>query len=353
MLKHFKSKTVIEELQNIEKKLTNLENKIIEQEHRPYRVLTSIYKYGFGDDKKKRESAWKSFISYVVRRQVVTYVIAISTSIIAVVSLYLAYRSNSILETQNDLIAAQNKRLDEQTYLAEAERRSSYVFLLANVIDQVREDLISSGGDSLSNSTIAMISSTSLGFKPYRLLEADSLSRLVSPERGQLLIYLVNLKMKKQIYDKIYKYTDFSYSEVNDGYMQNAYLKNAHLEFSNFKGTILTGANMDGANLKNANFMYSTLANVDFNSASTMYMNIDRSFVQKNFFIDFKNSFKPYRKEFASLDDKGLMNPLSMELFAGYNQIVSNFELDTAQLKYKSYSVGDTIVRYYQVGKKK
>jgi len=118
-----------------------------------------------------------------------------------------------LMGTQNSLLFGQNSRIDTQNYriniqnnLIEADRRSSLIFLMSNILDRVNEEVkvqklsVPYGIDNdsitilkdnfkfhLSNPLIGRIIALSRAFRPYKLLAGDTLStELVSPERGQL-----------------------------------------------------------------------------------------------------------------------------------------------------------------------
>jgi hypothetical protein len=122
--------------------------------------------------------------AHIIRRLtrigVVAFLIAITPSC-------LLYCQNNLLENQNRLIVNQNTRIEQQTYLQEAGRRSSLIFLMNNVLDKMDEELKSpvNKDRNLSDQLIGRIVALSKSLKPYKYLESDSLSMTVSPERGQ------------------------------------------------------------------------------------------------------------------------------------------------------------------------
>jgi len=115
---------------------------------------------------------------------------------------------NKLVQQQNIKIEHQNKRLDQQTNLQEAERRSSLVFLFSNIMDAIDSELKDSLNkkDTLSKQLIGRIIALSTRLSPYRYLtEGDTLiSHPLSPERGQLLVNLVESDLDSNTYKKIW-----------------------------------------------------------------------------------------------------------------------------------------------------
>ena len=142
---------------------------------------------------------------------------------------------NQLFGLQNTLLDSQNYRLGLQNNLIEADRRGALVVLMSNIMDQldreIREQKLEdqakydSIGYKLSDPLIGRIAALSQGFLPYRYLEGDTLTeREVSPERGQLLLSLVNSNLDSVTNDKIYQAAKFEYS-----YLQGADLFGANL----------------------------------------------------------------------------------------------------------------------------
>lgn len=60
---------------------------------------------------------------------------------LAIIPIWLLWQQNVKMERQNGLIKTQNTRIDQQTNLIEADRRSSLIFLMSNVMDKVDEEI--------------------------------------------------------------------------------------------------------------------------------------------------------------------------------------------------------------------
>ncbi|MBL7806111.1 MAG: pentapeptide repeat-containing protein [Saprospiraceae bacterium] len=196
------------------------------------------------------------------------------TLLLALAPLTLALLQTYYLKKQNEKFDVQNKRIEQQTYLQEAERRSSLVFLFDNVLDRMDDELRRNpAGRELSPQLIGRIVALSKALKPYRFLEGDTItSRQSSPERGQLLLSLVASKLGRNTYDQIYLLADFSYATLDNVNLDKAYLANINLSYAQLKSVSLSGAD-----LRNANFEGSEWddAHVVFTPAKPFAANFD------------------------------------------------------------------------------
>lgn len=167
-----------------------------------------------------------------------------------------------ILINQNSLIENQNRRLDQQTYLQEAERRSSLVFMLDGIMQDIDKELKSDSSGNLSEGLIGRIISISHALKPYHFLRGDTLTKKeLSPERGQLLINLTNSKISKQTLNRIYLTGNFTDSDLTGFVCSKCWLENI---------------NLTGSDLSNSLIMHTRLQNVNFSDAiiSANFINV-------------------------------------------------------------------------------
>ena len=215
-----------------------------------------------------------------------------------------------LLKTQNNLIEGQNNRLDQQTYLQEAERRSSMML----VLDQTMQQIIAEGyrnDGKLSQASKTRLIALSKILKPYRYLDNDTLTnRVVSLERGYMLLSLlesnirlktnIDVNSKKSLIEAInFEYAELTNAEINDLNLRDIQLKNVNLNNSNliksyiqncnffnasliqtdFSGTdINKGTNFNSANLTNATFSGASFNKVSFKNAllkNTNFKNAD------------------------------------------------------------------------------
>lgn len=164
-----------------------------------------------------------------------------------------------------NLIINQNKRLDQQTYLQEAERRSALVFLMGNIFDEMNQELKDTSNKEkyLSQPLIRQIISLSHGLRPYKFLVNDELTdKEYSPERGELLIVLANSGINVESLMEIYRYSDFSSSYLPKAQFRNGFLRGARLDYSN-----LSGSNLSKADLMETSLINADLFKVDLRKA--------------------------------------------------------------------------------------
>lgn len=195
-------------------------------------------------------------------------ILGISTLVLGIFGAYL-------LCMQNKLIEQQNKRIVQQTYLQEAERRSALVFLMGNIFDEVSSELKdkSNKDGSLSPQLIGRIVALSHSLIPYKSLMGGELSRLdYSIERGQLLITLVNSGINENTLREIYAKSNFTHSYLVDINLSNAYLH----------GINLTTSIMRDVNLSGADLSYSTLKKVNLIGANLRETVLDYSYIYKS-----------------------------------------------------------------------
>lgn len=187
---------------------------------------------------------------------------------------------NEKLEHQNELISSQNLLLDQQINLEEGNRRSSYVFLMSNIMDKIDEELKNTrnGRRYLSEELIGRIVSLSHAFRPYRYLENNRLiPSPLSPERGQLLYALVNSRLDLPTYDQIFAKANFSYSDLPRANFTGAYLKGINLSYANINHGNFKDAILDGANFQQSQLDYAIFDNTLMNEANFRQANLVHS----------------------------------------------------------------------------
>ena len=74
---------------------------------------------------------------------------------------------------QNKLFESQNKKMDQQTQLVEASRRSTQMFIMGEVFSDLNKELNDplNVKDTLSNTLVGRIISLSRSMKPYKYLQ--------------------------------------------------------------------------------------------------------------------------------------------------------------------------------------
>lgn len=193
-----------------------------------------------------------------------------------------------LLVSQNKMLKIQNERIEDQNALMEGQRRSSLVFLMGNLLDEISNEidqqrtakadgdvkLLDSLGYSLSNSLVNRISSLSRGFLPYRILVDGKLSEdEYSIERGQLLLALAESNLDSVTNYRVFTKSDFSSSYLRKVNFANVDLSNVRMPNSDLRQAVfnrvtLNGSVLDGSDLRGAEFSYVTGRNTELQGVS-------------------------------------------------------------------------------------
>ncbi|MEM6844620.1 MAG: pentapeptide repeat-containing protein [Bacteroidota bacterium] len=187
--------------------------------------------------------------------------IAFLPTLLLLLDSFLLFNQNQLFRLQNEQISKQTDKITIQTELLESNRRSSYVFLMNNVLDQVASELKGDwNGDKIKNLSpeiTSRIIALSHAFKPYRYLEKGRLiDASISPERGQLLITLLSSGIDSVTLSIIYRNGNFTYSDLRNTNLENAYLDFINLAGSNLSGTFIYGTSFKYAILNNCDISY-------------------------------------------------------------------------------------------------
>ncbi|BDS10445.1 pentapeptide repeat-containing protein [Aureispira anguillae] len=180
----------------------------------------------------------------------------------------LVRQQNKKIDAQTGLIQHQNQRLDQQTYLQEADRRSSLVFLFSNIMDAIDKELKDDyGKDSIRNLSpqlIGRIVALSTRLKPYNYLSGDTLiKKPLSPERGQLLVNLVESQLDSVSYKLIFEKARFNNADLSGSNLKGAYLVGADMRGADLSEVNLIGADMKGADLSEVNLIGADMKGAD------------------------------------------------------------------------------------------
>jgi uncharacterized protein YjbI with pentapeptide repeats len=178
-------------------------------------------------------------------------------------SSFLIYQQGRFFKTQ---LQNQNRKISELSVLIESGRKGSQVILMSNLLKNVEEEL--KQNNTLSDAVIARIAALSFSFKPYKYLEGDSLSgKEYSPERGQLLMALLLMKIDTGSFTKIKQRTTFAGADLRGADLKNADLSYSTLGSANFKETDLSDANLKNADLNDANLWGANLNRANLSGA--------------------------------------------------------------------------------------
>lgn len=191
--------------------------------------------------------------------------------------------TTSLILNQNKLIQAQNDRIEQQTFLQEANRRSSQLFLLGDVLSDINKELndINNTNDSLSNTLIGRITGLSHAMKPYRYIDGVKLiDKPMSPERSQLLQALLNSQIDEESLSRIYNGSDFSYSELSDNIYRIRFADFVNLSYSKLKDIEFSGPSM-----VSAKFNYSDLEGAKFIGCDLSFVKFKNTNLKKAWII--------------------------------------------------------------------
>lgn len=217
---------------------------------------------------------------------------------------------------QNQLLEAQNKKIDMQTQLMESERRSSLIFMMSNILDKVDYEIKEQNWKieafksldnpwvglpdslryNLSTPLIGRVVALSRAFQPYYRLQDTVLSKRVSsPERGQLFIALMQNKLDSATQSAIaingnfsfavirqirldnakFQHISLSHADLSGASLASAFLKCADLSESTLQHTVFVGANLIRANLKGADLKGALLGRTKLMEANLEGANLE------------------------------------------------------------------------------
>ncbi|WP_075344313.1 pentapeptide repeat-containing protein [Tenacibaculum agarivorans] len=232
----------------------------------------------FNEDKKLSKDTIADVTANIIWRLTRIGIVGL---LIALLPTVLLVQQNWIITKQNKLFEKQNEKIEIQTQLEEASRRSSQMFIMGEVLSDINKELENKDSTEgiLSSTLMGRIISLSRAMKPYKFIQTytaesaykDSLglTKLLSPERGQLLITLLHSNINKVfLRDSMlnnrninFRYADLSFLQVNNRDLSGIDLKSASLDFSNFDNVTLKRVNLNEASIVNTSFKNVALHN--------------------------------------------------------------------------------------------
>ncbi len=229
--------------------------------------------------------AWYSWMNF--RRWIVTIFQTLFISFGGVLGTVLLYNQNKLLIQQNQLLTSQNIRLDQQTYLQEADRRSSLIFLMGNLLDAIDNELQADRGQpgvrDLSPQLVGRVIALSASLRPYRYLERDSLvARELSPERGQLLLSITNSQLDNSTLRQIFSSADFSFADLSGAVFASEYLAGINLQEADLSGANFFHAELTGADLNRADLSEAILSEATLRKANLSNTDLRQSVLEHN-----------------------------------------------------------------------
>ncbi|EAQ49536.1 MULTISPECIES: pentapeptide repeat-containing protein [Leeuwenhoekiella] len=217
---------------------------------------------------------------------------AVLPSILLIFQTYYLGKQNMLITGQSEMFKQQNKRLDQQTYLQEAERRGQTLLIMDNMLKEISTDVSRSSANAIDDATAGRLISLSKMLKPYKYLENDSLiARVTSPERGYLLVSLLetginlNTTARSRSNGRLIERLDFTYAELRNLSLKGADLiqidlSNADLRNSSFNGIDFEKANLQNTWLHETNLTYASLKEANLEHAVLQNAILDYSNLQ-------------------------------------------------------------------------
>jgi len=159
--------------------LIRIEAQLLEQEHRPLKLIKNYFNREKWDENDPRRRAVKVAIFWRILFS--PGIIATTGGIIALCSLGVLIWQTSVLLNQNALIKNQNKAINQQSYLIEAQRRSSLQFEISEILNRIDDELSRDTiNRKLSPQLKSRIVAATVSMKPYRIYENDTLKEAYS-----------------------------------------------------------------------------------------------------------------------------------------------------------------------------
>lgn len=208
---------------------------------------------------------WRQIKSYGFN-----FLIAVLVALLGAVGAY-------FMSKQNNLLAIQNSYIKTQMNIEESSRVVEWLSLLENVLAKVDSAIEldpTPGPKKLNDFLIKEISSLSYFFKPYNYLEieGDTLMDLhLSPERGFLLVSLLDRNIDKKSYDKIFEHSTFEYADLENVDLDSCYLKGITLNYANLRNVSLKGADMSDAEINYSHLQEAKLIGCNLLNSSANY----------------------------------------------------------------------------------
>ncbi len=178
-------------------------------------------------------------------------------------------------------------QLKQQAELIESNKKSGYVHLLSNMLDLLDDEVKDNPTLTLSDETISRISSLCYFLKPYASSQSDSLpGKLLSPERGQLLLVLSKMNLDTITLSKIRKQATFAGADLREADLSGTNLSDidlheADLYGADLHGAVLIGADMSFANLWGANLGGATLREANLKRAVISWSDLNGADMRK------------------------------------------------------------------------
>lgn len=190
----------------------------------------------------------------------------------------------ALIDRENDeffvqLMQRKGEFVQEQA-LIKAKQQANLGLVMESLFAQVQEEITIQNG-KLSSETIGEIARISQSFEPYRYYPDVSLvNPELSPERGQLLLFLISTKMDTASFRRAISQATFAGADLEGANLAELNLRGIDLAGANLRDAVLNhvdlrdsdlrGANLWGAQMKRAN-----LTGVDMRRADVRWADME------------------------------------------------------------------------------
>lgn len=190
----------------------------------------------------------------------------------ALVSSVLISWENRQLSTN---VQTQDATISQQAEVIASLRSNNLVPLMGTLLEEVKEELKNNSERILSDEIILKIAALGQSMQPYRYFEGDGLAdKAYSPERGQLLVALVNMNIDSSSFNEIKRKTPFAGADLRKIDLNGANLAWANLKDANLRDANLGGANLNHSDLRAANLWGANLNKVNMREADLRRANL-------------------------------------------------------------------------------
>ncbi len=267
--------------------IEDLKKKLVEQEHRPTKVIHNLLRSFTGDEPKESKVAAlyataDLAVKWFLRRSVIVGSVGVVGGLLALGTLYVTWSQTQQLSeqtksmvNQTESMAEQNQHMVQQNEYMRSQmigqQRSTNAEILNNLLSEIEATAKTAERDSRdkwqpSNLLAHRIYRASLAFEPFG---DDSLSS----ERGQLLQAMVadNMIVPKS------PRPNFSNADLQDANLSDADLQGANLRGANLRHADLDSADLSDADLQGADLYRAELHSADLQGADLVSADLYRA----------------------------------------------------------------------------
>ncbi len=179
--------------------------------------------------------------------------------------LVVAYQFSGRRNFENEL-TEKSKEIEVQKNLVESEKQKRLLPLVDQLITTL--NIIANNDSSqIDNQSLSLIKGLNKYFTPYQYRENKTLlEKKVSPERGYLLLSLLNSDLDSASLVKVFREVSFEGSSLRNADLSGYDLRNINLDGSDLQGADLSHSLLSGASLQGVNFTKANLSNAILDS---------------------------------------------------------------------------------------